>query len=262
MKLDGKGVFNEALLLVKVNSFRADGRAGTAFPTGVADGVIADLLEATRDVGPRTHVARFFLAPDEFFLSPWIARHDGLEHFPVQGIELLDANDGCVLDALFFAILEEIVVDFARAEDETSDLFGSDREFVIVENFLKGSAFCHVFKLGLAKRMAQEALGRHDDERFANAALHLTPEGVEVLRWGGEVADLPVAFGAELEEALEAGAGVLGALAFVTVRQEDDEVAGLHPFAFGAGDELVDDDLCAVNEVAELGFPADEHVGR
>lgn len=46
--------------------------------------------------------------------------------------------------------------------------------------------------------MAQQAFGRHDDERLANAALHLASKSVEVLSGGGEVADLPVAFGAEL----------------------------------------------------------------
>ena len=109
--------------------------------------------------------------------------------------------------------------------------------------------------------MAQEAFGRHDDERLANAALHLASESVEVLSGGGEVADLPVAFGAELKEAFEACAGVLRALAFVAVWQEKHEVAGLHPFAFRAGDELVDNDLGTIDEVAELGFPADENVG-
>jgi hypothetical protein len=71
--LDFEGVFDEALLFVEVNGFGARGWAGTAFAAGVTDGVIADLLQATRDVGPGAHVAGFFLTPDEFFLSARVA---------------------------------------------------------------------------------------------------------------------------------------------------------------------------------------------
>ena len=72
-RLDFEGVFDEALLFVEVNGFGACGGASTAFATGVTDGVIADLLEATRDVGPGAHVAGFFLTPDEFFLGARVA---------------------------------------------------------------------------------------------------------------------------------------------------------------------------------------------
>ena len=51
-------------------------------------------------------------------------------------------------------------------------------------------------------------------------ALHLPAQDVEVLRGRGEIADLHVVLGAELEEALEARAGMLRALAFVAVRQQ------------------------------------------
>src|SRR5690606_23783684 len=70
-----------------------------------------------------------------------------------------------------------------------------------------------------------------------------------------EVADDHVVFGAELEEALQAGRRVLGALAFVAVRQEQYETAALAPLLLGRRQELVEDDLCAVGEVAELRLP-------
>ena len=34
----------------------------------------------------------------------------------------------------------------------------------------------------------------------------------------------------------------------------------LLPFVFAANDELIDDDLGAINEVAELGFPDDKGI--
>jgi hypothetical protein len=81
--------------------------------------------------------------------------------------------------------------------------------------------------------VAQQALGRHDHQRLAEGALHLAAQGVEVLRRGGQVADLDVVLGAELQEALEVGAGVLGPLALVAVRQQQDEAADALPLGFG-----------------------------
>src|ERR1035438_8812030 len=81
---------------------------------------------------------------------------------------------------------------------------------------------------------------------------------MEVLGRRSAVADLDIAFGAQLQEALNASAGVFRALAFETVGQQQDETAGLVPFRLGGDDELVDDDLAAVDEVAELRFPNDQ----
>ena len=45
------------------------------------------------------------------------------------------------------------------------------------------------------------------------------------------------------------------------MRQQEDDAGEQAPLGFAGGDELVDDDLCAVGEVAELGFPEDEGFG-
>ena len=116
---------------------------------------------------------------------------------------------------------------------------------------------------GNGARMAQQALGGEDDQRLAHAAavvaaVHLAAQQVEVLRRSGAVAHLHVVFGAERQEALDAGAGMLGALAFKAVRQQHHQAARLAPLGFGAGNELVDHDLRAVGEVAELRFPDDQ----
>ena len=47
-------------------------------------------------------------------------------------------------------------------------------------------------------------------------------------------------------------------LAFVAVRQEEHETAHAEPLHLARGDELIDDHLRAVREIAELRFPADE----
>ena len=52
------------------------------------------------------------------------------------------------------------------------------------------------------------------------------------------------------------------ALAFETVRQQQHEAAQAFPLRFGAGDELIDDDLRRVPEIAELRFPNDQALRR
>ena len=53
---------------------------------------------------------------------------------------------------------------------------------------------------------------------------------------------------------------MLGALALVAVREQQHEAGRLPPLVLGGDDELVDDDLGPVAEVAELGLPGDEGV--
>src|ERR1700735_1857446 len=51
---------------------------------------------------------------------------------------------------------------------------------------------------------------------------------------------------------------MLGTLAVVAMRQQQYQAAGLAPFRFGAGDELIDHDLRPVDEIAELRLPENQ----
>ena len=106
--------------------------------------------------------------------------------------------------------------------------------------------------------MAQEALRSEDDERLLVGVAPLPPQQVEVGRRRRRIGDAHVALGAESQEALDARARVLRALALVAVRQQEREAARLAPLRLGAGEELVDDDLRPVDEVAELRLPHHE----
>src|SRR6202022_2833679 len=68
--------------------------------------------------------------------------------------------------------------------------------------------------------------------------------------------------GGELEEALEAGGRMLGPRPLVAVGQGQGEERGLAPLGQAGDDELVDDYLGGVDEVAELGLPDDERLRR
>ena len=100
----------------------------------------------------------------------------------------------------------------------------------------------------------------HLSDRFPERAEDLTTEAVEELRRGRQVTDLDIVFGAERKEALEARARVLWTLPFKAMWEEHHQPAEPVPFVLGADDELVDDHLRAVREIAELRLPDHERV--
>src|SRR6516165_353190 len=100
--------------------------------------------------------------------------------------------------------------------------------------------------------MAQHTLWSEHHERFAPEAAGLPAQQVEILGSCRRLADVHVAFGGELHEAFDTSAGVFRPLTFVTVRKLKNEPGGQSPFIFAGADELIDDYLRAVDEVAEL----------
>src|SRR5262249_53570072 len=109
-------------------------------------------------------------------------------------------------------------------------------------------------------RMPQHALGRKHDQRLAPAPQRLSSQKMEVLSRGRRLADLDVVLGGKLQVALDTRAGMLGALAFIAMRKEHHQAGEQPPLVFAGDDELVDDDLGSVREIAELGFPEREAV--
>src|SRR5882672_5043147 len=65
LRLKGERLAEEGGELHAVQREQADGRRGGAVAAGVDRLAAEELLEVRRDIGPRTHVLRFFLAPDE-----------------------------------------------------------------------------------------------------------------------------------------------------------------------------------------------------
>ena len=108
--------------------------------------------------------------------------------------------------------------------------------------------------------VAEQAFRGHDDERLAEVAFHLTPDEMKMLRGSGGVDHLHVVVGAEGEESLQSGAGMLGSGPLVAVGEEAGQSRESFPFGFGGGDELVEDDLRAVGKVTELRLPDHQHV--
>ena len=86
----------------------------------------------------------------------------------------------------------------------------------------------------------------------------LAPQEVEVLRGRRAVGQPQVDVRRGVEEPLGPRRRVVRSLAFVAVRQEQDERRRLAPLRAAGRDELVDDHLRAVDEVAVLRLPQHE----
>ncbi len=82
---------------------------------------------------------------------------------------------------------------------------------------------------------------------------------MEILRRGGQIADLDIVIGAGLEKAFEPCAGMFRPLSFLSVREQQHYAAWLLPFRFGGNDKLIDEHLRAVGEIAKLRFPNAKH---
>src|SRR5260370_41453135 len=85
---------------------------------------------------------------------------------------------------------------------------------------------------------------------------------MKILRGSRGLADLHVVLGGELHKAFQAGAGMFRPLAFVAMRQKHHNTRGEIPLGLARADELVDDHLSAVCEIAELRLPKGERFGE
>src|SRR3954451_12150666 len=216
-----------------------------------------DLHEAGEHVGAGAHVARLLLDPDD--LAEVRVAADELRDLRLgERVEELDAPDGDALVGLAVRVADEVVVDLAGAEDEARDLLdGHPRLAEHGEEPRLGEVLDPVRRLG----QAQQRLRGHDHERALLGDLRLAADQVEVLRRRREVRDADVALGGEREEALEARRGMLGARPLVAVREQQRQARRLPPLREARDDELVDDDLRRVDEVAELRLPEHERLG-
>ncbi len=78
---------------------------------------------------------------------------------------------------------------------------------------------------------------------------------MKILRGRGRLDDLDVVLRREREKSFEPRAGMFRPHALESVRQQQHESRQPPPFVFRAGDELINDDLRGVHEIAELRFP-------
>ena len=213
-------------------------------------------FEQILDELPCAIVLRFFLRPDE--LGQLGHRFQPLDQrLGRERIKLLDPHDFGVLVARLVACFHQLIGELARAQHQPlGRALGGPVE--VVQNSAEMAVAGEV-GLGRDRELVpQQRLGRHHDQGLAEIAQQLPPQDVEIIGRRGAVGDLDIVLGAELQIALEPRRAMLRPLPFVAVRQQHHEPAGAQPLGLARRDELVDDDLRAVAEIAELRLPQHE----
>jgi hypothetical protein len=153
--------------------------------------------------------------------------NSAFQRFLMQRVDLLDSNERGISDILLGPEVEQIVVHFARAKDDALDRLRI-RNRRVADDLLETTG-CEVFEFRGRSVETQHRFRRHENERLLEIALHLPAHDVEVLRRRREIRDLHILLGAKLEESFEACARMLGALAFVPVREQKHDSTGALP---------------------------------
>ena len=201
-------------------------------------------------------VLRLLLHPDDLPRLR-VARQGGRQRGRRERVELLEAEDGGRGVAAPLALGAQLVEDLPGGDQDPP---GPGRHPVVLEHRPELPARQFVDRRG-RRGVSQHALGREHHERLAPLPEGLAPQQVEVLRRGRGLGDLEVVLGGQLEEPLDARARVFGPLALVAVGEQQDEAGEEAPLVLARAQELVDDHLGVVGEVAELRLPQHERLG-
>ena len=201
---------------------------------------------------PRALVERFFLTPDKI-MHVRIRFQRFLYRLVRERVELLYANDSDIFLLFLAALFQQVVINLTRAQHNT--LHGFRVEIVDFTNCRLEGAVSQFVHARYRQRVTQQRFRRHHDQRATHTAQRLTTQHMVNLRRRGRYANLHVLLGAELQIAFQTRGGVLRPLAFVAVRQQHHQTAHTAPLLLAGADELVDNHLRAVGEVAELRFP-------
>ena len=168
---------------------------------------------------PRALVARFVLRPCHRRVR--VLGEDFGQLGLGQRVELLQANDGRRRVAAVLALLGEVVVETAGAQQDARHRRRvGDRG--VTDDGLE-AARGELLNVGGRRREAQQLLGRERDEGLARALVGLRAQHVEVVCRRGGLDDPHVVLCGQLQVALDARARVVGSLALEAVGQEHDE---------------------------------------
>ena len=174
-------------------------------------------------------------------------------------VQHLHADDSHVIALIFLLLLSEVVVDLAGAQQHLLHVLAHAVVTRIVDDGLELGGFREVLNGGNGGLVAQHGLRGEDHQWALQAAQCVAAQQVEVVGRRGGLSHGPGTLCGHLQETLDACGGVVWALALVTVWQQQHQRGLLSPLGFTGGHVLVDDGLCTVDEVTELGFP--DHQG-
>ncbi len=172
---------------------------------------------------------------------------------------MLQTDQGGISDIFFLLSFGQIKIDLSGTEQYLDHLlrFGDES---IVDHFLKTSRHEFGFR-GISTRVAKIRLGRKIHQWFTEGPCELTTQGMEKVGGRGNIGDHHIQFGTHLQKTFHPRTGVFGSLAFISMGQQQGDPIHPVPFLLAGRYELVDHGLCAIAEIAKLGFPQYKCVG-
>src|SRR5688572_11693059 len=174
-------------------------------------------------------------------------------------IDLLDTYQRDVRARLSLFTRHEIHEHLAAAQHESPHVARPLSRIFVVDERSKTS-FGKVAWRGRREWVTEKTFWRQYDERqrVGFEQERLPSQQVKVLSGRRAVGHAHVGIRGDLQEPLDAGARMIRSLSFVAVGQEQHEGWGETPFRAARHDELIQDHLRAVDEVAILRFPHDK----
>lgn len=155
---------------------KTSGHRGAGVTAGVHDvlavvmlSLVEESLEAGLSETPGTGVQRLLLGPDNG-LGVGVLVKVLLELLPWEGVKLLNAGDGDVVDLLLGTVLVQSGVDLTSAENDTINLLvrldvaGLMRR--VGDDPLELRVPGELLNAGTGKRVTEKSLGEEDDESY------------------------------------------------------------------------------------------------
>lgn len=130
-------------------------------------GVVQKGLNAGLGEAPGTGVERLLLRPDDG-LGVGVLVKVLLQLLPREGVELLEASDGDVVDLVVGAVLVQGGVDLASAKNDTLDLLrlldGTGLVLGVRDDPLEVRVADELVNVGASNGVTKQRLGEEDDE--------------------------------------------------------------------------------------------------
>ncbi len=119
-------------------------------------------------------------------------------------IQLLHTDNGNIVALQLFTVVHQIVVNLARASQNTFDS-GCINRLIGLADHRHEVTLSQIAQWRGSVFITQQGLGRHDDQRLAERTDHLTTQHVEDLGAVGGLNNLDIVVSAQLQEALDTG---------------------------------------------------------
>src|SRR5579864_3049909 len=238
-----------------MRSMRTSGRAGGSGTFHRAQRVATgQALNIRGQEAERSLVGRFFLHPEKLTRIAMLC-NNSFQFRLRNRKELLHKDDRRPRIAAPLALPPQLMADLTGAENDSLAIAD-----LRVLNYALEAAGAQVAQRTSCIRMPQHPFGSEDNERLAPGTQGLPAQQVKILSCRRWLADLNVVLCGKLQISLNAPAGMFRSLAFIAVRQEHHHSGKQSPFVLSGHNKLINDDLCAVGEIAELCFPKHQRV--